>query len=207
MIRPKLNMFETIARNYLADALKSFRDYKKLADKALAQVSDEAFFRALDDESNSIAVIVKHLAGNMLSRWTDFLTTDGEKPTRQRDMEFVITPETTRAAMLDFCERGWACVFAAIEPLQPQDLARTVTIRGQAHTVLEAINRQLTHYSSHVGQIILLAKHWRGTEWQTLSVPRNRSAEFNQYLGDKLASGGNPGRHEAVQDFAESDIK
>lgn len=200
-------MYEAIARNYLADALKSFRDYKKLADKALAQVSDEEFFRALDAEANSIAVIVKHLAGNMLSRWTDFLTTDGEKPDRHRDMEFVITPETTCAAMIGVWERGWACVFAAIEPLTPEDLARTIYIRGQAHTVLEAIMRQLAHYSSHVGQIILLAKHWRGAEWQTLSVPRNRSAEFNQYLGDKLASGENPGRHEAVQDFAENAIK
>jgi hypothetical protein len=196
-----------LAQNYLADALKSFREYKKLADKAMAQVSDEEFFRALDDEANSIAVIVKHLAGNMLSRWTDFLTTDGEKPTRHRDTEFIITPETTRADSWEHWERGWACVFAAIEPLQPEDLARTVTIRGQAHTVLEAINRQLAHYSSHVGQIILLAKRWRGGEWQTLSVPRNRSAGFNQYLGDKLAAGENPGRHEAVQDFAESAIK
>ncbi len=200
-------MYEAIARNYLTDALKCFRDYKKLADKAMAQVSDEEFFRALDDEANSIAVISKHLAGNMRSRWTDFLTTDGEKPDRHRDTEFVITPETTRAAMLEAWERGWQCVFAAIKPLQPEDLARTITIRGQAHTVVEAINRQLAHYASHVGQIILLAKHWRGAEWQTLSVPRNRSTEFNQYLGEKLAAGENPGRHEAVLNFAESDIK
>jgi hypothetical protein len=196
-------MFETIAQNYLADALKSFRDYKKLADKAMAQVRDEEFFRALDAEANSIAVIVKHLAGNMFSRWTDFLTTDGEKPDRNRDGEFVIAPDATRAALLDFWERGWQRVFAALEPLQPADLARTVFIRGQAHTVLEAINRQLAHYPSHVGQIILLAKHFRGAEWQTLSIPRNRSAAFNQFLGDKLAAGENPGRLDAPQQFAD----
>jgi hypothetical protein len=173
----------------------------------MAQVSDQEFFRALDAEANSIAVIVKHLAGNMFSRWTDFLTTDGEKPGRNRDLEFVVTPETTRAGMLDYWERGWQRVFAALEPLQPEDLSRTVYIRGQAHTVVEAVNRQLAHYPSHIGQIILLAKHWRGAEWQTLSIPRNRSSEFNQYLNDKLAAGENPGRHEAVQDFAESGIR
>ncbi len=198
---------ETIARNYLDDALKSFRDYKKLADKALVQVSDEIFFYTLDPETNSLAIIVKHLAGNMFSRWTDFLTTDGEKPNRNRDGEFVTPADTTRVALMAHWEAGWQCVFDAIEPLQPEDLARIITIRGQAHTVLEAINRQLTHYPSHIGQIILLAKHYRSSEWQTLSVPRNRSAEFNNYLGAQTAAGNNPGRFDATQDFVDNSAK
>ena len=200
-------MYETIAQNYLADALKSFRDYKMLADKAMAQVSEEEFFRALNAESNSIAVISKHLSGNMLSRWTDFLTTDGEKTSRRRDLEFAAAPENTRATLLEQWEAGWQAVFIAVEPLQPQDLARSVNIRGQAHTVVEAINRQLTHYASHIGQIILLAKHFRADAWQTLSIPRNRSTDFNQYLGEKLASGENPGRQEAALEFAADAIK
>ena len=198
---------EAIARNYLDDALKSFRSYKKLADKALAQVSDEEFFYTLDPESNSPAIIVKHLAGNMLSRWTDFLTTDGEKPNRNRDGEFVAPADTTRVALMAHWEAGWQCLFTAIETLQPKDLERTITIRGQVHTVLEAINRQLTHYPSHIGQIILLAKHYRSSEWQTLSVPRHRSAEFNNYLGAQTAAGNNPGRFDATQDFVDNSAK
>ena len=198
---------KTIARNYLDDALKSFRDYKKLVDKALAQVSDEEFFYTLDPETNSLAVIVKHLAGNMISRWTDFLTTDGEKISRNRDGEFIIQPDSDRAALTEHWEAGWQCLFTAIEPLQSEDLARTITIRGQVHTVLEAINRQLTHYPSHIGQIILLAKHYRSSEWQTLSVPRNRSAEFNNYLGAQTAAGNNPGRFDATQDFVDNSAK
>jgi hypothetical protein len=170
------------AQHYLADALQTFRDYRTLAERALAQTSDEDFFKTIDAESNSIAINVKHMAGNMLSRWTDFLTTDGEKPERNRDIEFVILPGTTKDEMLAYWERGWKCVFDAVEPLQPDDLMRTVTIRGQDHTVMQAINRQLTHYAYHVGQIVFLAKHFKSSEWQTLSVPRNRSAEFSAEL-------------------------
>ncbi len=194
-------MSDSLAKHYLEESLRSFRSYRKLAEKAFAQVSDEEFFVTLDAESNSIAVIIKHMTGNMFSRWTDFLTTDGEKPTRQRDMEFVITPETTRADLLEVWERGWQCVFDAIEPLQPEDLSRKVFIRGEEHTVLEAINRQQTHYASHIGQIIFLAKHLKSSEWKTLSIPRNRSAEFNSYLTEKVKEAGRQNRFDAPQDF------
>jgi len=170
--------------SYLEDALAVFRYYKQLAERAMAQVGDEHLFAALDAEANSIAIIVKHMTGNMRSRWTDFLTTDGEKPDRNRDSEFV-DPPVTRAALLSEWENGWARVFAALEPLIDADLARTVTIRGEPHSVMQAINRQLAHYPHHVGQIVLLAKHFAGDRWQSLSVPRNRSAEFNQ----KVAAG------------------
>lgn len=182
-------MDDSVGRNYLDDALANFRDYKKLAEKAFAQVGEEEFFKTLDEEGNSIGHLIKHLAGNMLSRWTDFLNSDGEKPDRNRDMEFVLGPETTKDDLLSYWERGWAQVFQAIEPLQPEDLAREVYIRGKAHTVVEAITRQLTHYASHIGQIIFLAKHLRSTEWQTLSIPRNRSGQFNAYLSQAAASG------------------
>jgi hypothetical protein len=178
-------MNESIAKHYLDESLHSFRNYKKLAEKAFDQVSDDEFFVAIDEESNSIAVIIKHMTGNMFSRWTDFLTTDGEKPTRHRDMEFVITPETTRAEMVERWEKGWQVVFDAIEPLTPEDLARKVFIRGEEHSVLEAISRQQTHYASHIGQIIFLAKHLRSKDWKTLSIARNRSAEFNAYMNEK----------------------
>lgn len=181
-------MNDQIGQHYLADALHTFRDYKKIAERAFAQTSDEDFFRALDPESNSMAVIVKHMAGNMFSRWTDFLTSDGEKPNRNRDMEFEMLPNTTKAEMLEFWEKGWQCVFAAIEPLRSDDLMKIVKIRGQDHTVIQAINRQISHYSNHVGQIVYLAKHFKSGEWQTLSVPRNRSAEFNASLAEKVKS-------------------
>lgn len=170
--------------SYIEDALAVFRQYKQLGERAMQQVTDEQLFALLDDEANSIAIIVKHMTGNMRSRWTDFLTTDGEKPTRNRDSEFV-EPPATREALLRDWEDGWACVFRAIEPLTDADLPRTVTIRGEAHSVMQAINRQLAHYPQHVGQIVLLAKHWAGPQWQSLSVPRNRSAEFNR----KVAAG------------------
>ena len=170
--------------SYIEDALAIFRQYKQLGERAMAQVPDEQLFALLDDESNSIAIIVKHVTGNMRSRWTDFLTTDGEKPTRNRDSEFVDPPATREALMREW-EDGWACVFGAIETLTDSDLGRTVTIRGEAHSVMQAINRQLAHYPQHIGQIILLAKHYSGAGWQTLSVPRNKSAEFNR----KVAAG------------------
>src|SRR2546422_2645917 len=196
---------KSIGQHYLDDALRTFRDYKKLAERAFAQISDEDFFRTIDEESNSIAVNMKHLAGNMLSRWTDFLTTDGEKPNRDRDMEFVILPGTTKDDMLAYWEKGWKCVFDAVDPLQPEDLMRTVKIRSQDHTVLQAINRQLAHYAYHVGQIVYLAKHFRSSEWQSLSVPRNKSAEFNAYLEKKLSESSDTAREsrlDEVMDFA-----
>jgi len=201
---------QSLGQHYLADALNTFRDYKKLAERAFAQLDDQDFFRAIDEESNSIAVIMKHIAGNMLSRWTDFLTSDGEKPNRQRDMEFVMLPETTKDDLLGYWERGWACLFAAIEPLQPEDLMRIVQIRGQDHTVVQAINRQLSHYANHIGQIVYLAKHFKAADWQTLSVPRNKSAEFNAYLKEKIVSGeakSGQSQLNAVTDFAAQDRK
>jgi hypothetical protein len=177
---------QSLGQHFLDDALQTFRDHKKLAERAFVQLSDEDFFRTIDEESNSIAVIIKHMAGNMLSRWTDFLTTDGEKPDRNRDMEFVMLPETNREEMLAYWEKGWQTVFDAIQPLTPDDLMRTVTIRGQDHTVVQAINRQIAHYAQHVGQIVYLAKHFKANDWQTLSVPKNKSAEFNAHLEEKM---------------------
>ncbi len=176
---------EAIVQNYFADAVSALRAYKKLAEKALAQLKDEEFFIALDDESNSVAVIMKHMAGNMFSRWTDFLTSDGEKPNRNRDMEFVIERQTTKADVIDYWERGWACVFNALEPLRLEDFEKTVKIRGEDHTIVQAINRQLMHYSYHIGQIVFLAKHFRSANWESLSIPRNKSAEFNVQMQNK----------------------
>ena len=173
--------------SYVEDSTAIFRYYKKLADRAMAQVSDEQLFATLDEEANSIAVVVKHMAGNMRSRWTDFLTTDGEKPDRNRDGEFE-DPPATRAALMELWEDGWAFVFGAIEPLTDDDLGRTVTIRGEAHSVMQAINRQVAHYPHHVGQIVLLAKHFCCGEWKSLSVPRKGSAEFNQRVAAGEAS-------------------
>ena len=168
--------------SYIEDALAVFRYYKMLGERAMEQVTDAQLFASLDDESNSIAIIVKHMTGNMRSRWTDFLTTDGEKPDRNRDGEFVDPPATREALMREW-EHGWRCVFEALEPLSDSDLGRIVTIRGEAHSVMQAINRQLAHYPHHVGQIVLLAKHYAGGQWQSLSVPRNKSAEFNRKVG------------------------
>ena len=173
---------EAIVQNYYDDAISALRAYKKLADKAIAQVKDEEFFITLDEEANSVAVIMKHMAGNMFSRWTDFLTSDGEKPDRNRDMEFVIEANTSKDDVIAYWERGWARVFEALEPLKLEDFEKTVTIRGETHTIVQAINRQLMHYSYHIGQIVFLAKHFRSNEWNSLSIPRNKSAEFNSSM-------------------------
>lgn len=165
--------------DFLQDAVLQFRKLKSLADKALAQVSDKDLFVALDRESNSLALIIKHMAGNMRSRWRDFLTSDGEKADRNRDSEFVIEPGDTRQSLLDRWEGGWRCLFEALAPLSSGDLGRTVLIRGEAHSVLEAINRQLTHYAYHVGQIVFLAKHLGAENWHSLSVPRGKSEAVN----------------------------
>ena len=170
--------------SYLKDSLDLLRYYKKLAERAIAQVSDEQLFAELDEEGNSIAVIVKHMAGNMRSRWVDFLNSDGEKPDRNRDSEFV-DPPATREALMGLWEESWAHVFHALEPLSDGDLGRKVTIRGEAHSVMQALNRQVAHYAMHIGQIVMLAKHFAQGHWQSLSIPRNRSAEFNR----KVATG------------------
>ncbi len=165
--------------SYIEDSLELFRYYKNLAERAMDQVTDEQLYAALDEETNCIGIVVKHMAGNMRSRWTDFPTADGEKPDRDRDTEFV-NPPATREALMRIWEDGWRRVFEALEPLSDSDAGRTVTIRGEAHSVMQAINRQVAHYALHVGQIVMLAKHFAHDRWQSLSVPRNRSAEFNR---------------------------
>ncbi|HKW64253.1 MAG TPA: DUF1572 domain-containing protein [Candidatus Acidoferrum sp.] len=166
--------------SYVKDSVGLFHYYKKLGERAMSQCSDENLFVAIDSESNSIAIIVKHLAGNMRSRWLDFLTTDGEKPDRNRDTEFEDAPKT-RAALMEMWERGWKYVFDALEPLTDADLGRTVTIRTEPHSVMQAINRQIAHYAHHVGQIVFLAKHLTAKatgKWESLSVPRGQSKQF-----------------------------
>ena len=165
----------------MQDSIGLFRYYKKLGERAMAQCPDEALFVTLDAESNSIALIVKHMSGNMRSRWVNFLTTDGEKPDRNRDTEFE-SPVATRAELIEQWEHGWRYLFDALEPLTDADLTRTVTIRTEPHTVMQAINRQVAHYAHHVGQILFLAKHLTFTQtgkWESLSVPRGKSAEIN----------------------------
>ena len=166
------------AAHYLDEARRQMRGHKRMGEGAMAQLRDEDFFVTLDPESNSVAILVKHLAGNMRSRFTDFLTSDGEKPNRFRDREFEVTTATTRADVMRWWEEGWACVVGAIDALKPEDVMRTVTIRNEPHTVLQAINRQIAHYAQHIGQIVFLAKHLRSTDWKTLSIPRGKSEEF-----------------------------
>ncbi|MGA2963904.1 MAG: DUF1572 domain-containing protein [Candidatus Korobacteraceae bacterium] len=165
--------------SYLDDSIAVFRYYKGMCERAMAQLADEQLFALLDEESNSIAITVKHMAGNMRSRWRDFLTSDGEKPDRNRDAEFVDPPQT-RAALMAMWEEGWGCLLDTLESVTDADLTRTVTIRGEAHSVMQAINRQVAHYSYHCGQIVLLAKHLSGIEWKALTVPRGKSEEFNR---------------------------
>jgi len=193
-------MTEQFIENYRNDALEAFRNYKKLAERALEQVSDEEYFKALDAESNSLAVIVKHVGGNLRSRWTDFLTTDGEKADRDRDGEFV-TGADTRESLTELWETGWRAVLGALESLTAEDFGRTVQIRGEDFSVLKAINRSLAHTAYHVGQIAFLAKHFRAGNWQTLSVPRGQSGEFNSYLAENK---GKAHYLEATKDFADN---
>jgi hypothetical protein len=176
---------DAFAAHYLEDAIRQFRKYAALAGGALAQTSDTDLFRRLDGESNSIAIVMKHIAGNMRSRWTDFLTSDGEKPDRQRDTEFEIGEGEEKAAILAQWEDGWKRLFDTLAGLSPGDLLRTVTIRGEAHTVLQAIDRQLTHYAYHVGQIVTLARHFAGPRWVSLSIPKGRSREFDVAMDGK----------------------
>lgn len=172
-------MGNSIAEIYLDETRTQFRNYKAMAEKAMAQVDAGEFFALLDAEANSIALIAKHLAGNMRSRWHDFLNSDGEKPDRQRDREFIIEGED-RAAIMRQWEEGWQCLLETLEALTPSDLNRIVFIRGEAHTVLKAISRQQSHYAYHIGQIVLLAKHFKLHGWQTLSIPRGASETFNK---------------------------
>lgn len=168
-----------IEQHYLDDAVRQLRKLKIQADKAVAQTSDEHLFATLDPEANSIAIIMKHMAGNMRSRWTDFLTSDGEKPDRDRDREFELGAADTRERLLSEWEGGWTTLFDAVTGLTATDLGATIRIRGEAHSVVEAINRQTTHYAAHVGQIVLLAKHYAGARWRTLSIPRGKSKEVD----------------------------
>jgi Protein of unknown function (DUF1572) len=168
-----------LLEQYLKDSIRQFRSLKWQAEKAIAQIDDDDLLTLLGPESNSIALIMKHLAGNLRSRWTDFLNSDGEKPDRNRDSEFVMEDGETKETLWPHWEQGWQCLFSALEPLKAEDLGRTIFIRGEPHTVLEAINRQLTHYAGHVGQLIFLARHFAADQWQSLSIPRGQSAQFN----------------------------
>ena len=197
-------MNEPLATHYLEDSIASLRAYKKLADKAIAQLDEDEFFITLDEEANSIAVIMKHMAGNMFSRWTDFLTSDGEKPDRNRDMEFVIEPKTGKEDVLAYWEKGWQRVFETLEPLRAEDLGKKVLIRGEEHTVIQAINRQLMHYANHIGQIIFLAKHFRSSEWTSLSIPRNKSHDFNKFLQGQGAVADTGERFDTASKFVDA---
>jgi hypothetical protein len=179
---------DPIARDHLQDSIKMFRLYKQLAEKAIEQLPnpDRDLFYAPDKESNSIAIIMKHMSGNMRSRWRDFLTTDGEKGDRRRDSEFVLDTTEDRAAIMNLWEEGWAFVFAALEPLRPTDMNRAVMIRRQPHTVVQAINRQLTHYAYHIGQIVFLSKHIAQEKFTSLTVPRGKSEEVNALMAEKF---------------------
>jgi len=168
---------------------RRFQDLKSLADRAIAQAPDAALFTAIDPASNSIAVLMQHLAGNMRSRWRDFLTSDGEKPDRHRDGEFEAPPNQTRAAMLKDWESGWGELFTELERLRPADLERTVTVRHEPLTVVSAINRQLSHAAMHIGQIVMLARHAAPGTWKTLSIPRGQSEAFNENMKKEF---GNP---------------
>jgi hypothetical protein len=171
----------------LTAVIDEFQKIKKLADKAIAQLSDEQLQQAIDPASNSVAVMMRHMAGNMRSRWVDFLTTDGEKPDRRRDQEFEVSPQS-RAELLAEWEHGWQCVFDALTPLTDADLQRTVIIRGEPHSVYKAASRQVVHYAGHTYQILFLAKHLLGTAWKTMSIPRGQSEEFNRRMLAQLRS-------------------
>lgn len=179
-------MADELAKHYLENVISEFRLLKKQGERAMEQLNEEELFATLDPESNSIAILVKHLAGNMRSRWVDFLTSDGEKPDRFRDQEFVLDDTASRDDLMNWWEQGWQYVFNALEPLQAADVMRTVVIRAEPHTVVQAINRQLTHYATHIGQIVFLAKHLKSANWKTLSVPRGQSEQFRQMMIERM---------------------
>jgi hypothetical protein len=167
-----------LAAHYLEEIKRQLRGHKRMAEAAIAQLEDAELFTIIDPESNSVAILIKHIAGNARSRFTDFLTADGEKPDRFRDQEFEVSATTTREELLRWWEEGWSTVFSTLDSLKPEDISRTVTIRSEPHTVLQALNRALAHYAQHTGQIVFLAKHLRSKEWKTLSIPRGKSEEF-----------------------------
>jgi len=179
-------MADDASRHYLENVINEFRLLKKQGERAMAQLDDARLFVTIDPESNSIAILVKHIAGNMRSRWTDFLTSDGEKPDRFRDQEFILDSGATREDVMRWWDEGWQCLFDALEPLKPEDAMRKVLIRLEPHTVIQAINRQLTHYATHIGQIVFLAKHLKSSDWKTISVPRGQSEQFNQKHFERL---------------------
>ena len=169
----------TVAVAYLDEVRRNFRGYKRLAEATFAQLQEDEFFYTPDHESNSVAVIMKHISGNLRSRWTDFLTTDGEKPDRNRDQEFEMDKSANRDQLMQQWEAGWSTLFGTLVALQAADLTRTVYIRGEGHSVVQAINRALAHYAYHVGQIVYLGKHIRQGAWKSLSVPKGKSVEYN----------------------------
>ncbi len=167
-----------LASHYLEEIKRQLRGHKRMGEAAMAQLEDQDFFVALDRESNSVAALVKHIAGNARSRFTDFLTSDGEKPDRFRDQEFELSAQTTREEVMGWWEQAWSHVFSTLDGLQPEDVLRTVTIRQEPHSVMQALNRALGHYAQHIGQIVFLAKHLRSSNWQTLSIPRGKSEDY-----------------------------
>jgi hypothetical protein len=167
-----------LAAHYLEEMKRQFRGHKRMGEAAMAQLEDMDFFAVLDPNSNCVASLVKHISGNARSRFTDFLTIDGEKPDRFRDQEFEVSGNTTRADVMRWWEQGWSQVFSALDSLHPEDLQRIVTIRQEPHTVLQALNRALAHYAQHIGQLVFLAKHLRASQWETLSIPRGKSEEY-----------------------------
>ncbi len=193
-------MSNEIIEDFLSESIAGFRSYKTLAERAIEQVSDEEFFKAIDAEANSIATICKHIGGNLRSRWSDFLATDGEKADRNRDSEF-ITDGDTRESVMQFWENGFQILFDTLESLRTEDLEKIVQIRGEDFTVVKAINRAAMHTASHIGQIQFLAKHLRSADWETLSVPRNKSAEFNNWMSEKEDKGN---YFETAREFSET---
>ena len=177
-----------LASAYFDEARRSLRGHKSLAEGAIAQVSDDQLFHQLDPEANSIAVVMKHISGNQRSRFTDFLTSDGEKPDRHRDTEFEMPARPSREELMRMWEDGWKILFDTLESLRPEDFSRKVTIRGEPHTIVQALNRANSHYAYHVGQIVLLAKHLRGAEWKSLSIPRGQSTEYEKKALGKLGA-------------------
>ena len=178
-----------LATHYLEEMKRQFRGHKRMGEAAMAQLEDKDFFVSLDPESNSVAALVKHIAGNARSRFTDFLSSDGEKPDRFRDQEFEVSAKTTRAEVLGWWDQAWTHVFSALDSLQPDDVQRTVTIRNEPHTVMQALNRALAHYAQHTGQIVFLAKHLRSSSWQTLSIPRGKSEDYKNASPNTAARG------------------
>lgn len=164
---------------YLEEIRRQLRGHKRMAETAMSQLGEEEFFATIDPESNSVAIIVRHIAGNARSRFTDFLTTDGEKPDRFRDKEFEMSTDTTREEVMRWWEEGWSRILSTLDSLTPEDASRTITIRKEPHTVMQALNRALAHYAQHTGQIVFLSKHLRSSSWKTLSIPRGKSEEFN----------------------------